>query len=129
MPIGTGTGWSPNGGYVAGNGPPLLGGQVPGPRVGPPLFFEDQTPGDGGSFLQYRVAGITLDMAGAVLASCTVKLYDTLTDALLQTTTSDGLGAYVFTVSVANQQYYIVAYKASAPDVYGTTINTITGLS
>jgi hypothetical protein len=101
-----------------------MDGEMAGPRIGPRIFI--QLPYTSGSFQQYRLTGLTQDMAGAILGTCTVKLYDTATDAWLQTTTSDGLGAYAFTVSTATQTFYIVAYKATAPDQYGTTTNNLT---
>jgi hypothetical protein len=72
------------------------------------------------------ISGVTKDSAGAVLASCTVKLYRTVDDQLVQTTTSDGVGVYSFE-AVGARAHYVVAYKAGAIDAAGTTVNTLMG--
>lgn len=73
------------------------------------------------------ISGITKDSAGSVLASCTVSLYRTSDDSLMERTTSDGSGAYSFSAIGLSETYYIVAYKAGSPDVSGTTVNTLLG--
>lgn len=71
------------------------------------------------------ISGITKDSTGAVLGSCTVKLYETATDLLLQTTISDAVtGAYAFFLT-PSIPCYVVAYKVGAPDVTGVTLNTL----
>jgi hypothetical protein len=121
-----GSSWSP---FTSprGDSLPFRDGEQDGPRIGPRLFRELETPGSGFAFLQYRLTGVTQDATGAVLGACTVNLFDTLTNVLLQTVVSDGLGAYAFTIGTGTQQCYIVAYKATAPDVYGTTVNSLVG--
>lgn len=74
----------------------------------------------------YIISGVTKDSTGAVLGSCTVKLFNTATNILEQTTVSDASGNYSFTVD-KTQTYYEVSYKAGAPDVAGTTVNTLAG--
>lgn len=71
-----------------------------------------------------KLAGITKNSAGATLASCTVRLFDTSTNTLFATTTSDGVGAFSFDV-VPDGPFYIVSYLAGTPDVAGTTVNTL----
>lgn len=76
----------------------------------------------------FTISGITKDSTGAVLGSCTVKLFATATDTLLQTITSDATtGAYQFLYTSPFFACYVVAYKAGSPDVSGTTVNTIVG--
>ena len=71
------------------------------------------------------ISGITKDSAGTVLGSCTVKLYATATDLVLQSAISDpSTGAYTFYLAL-NIPCYVVAYKVGAPDVAGTTVKTL----
>lgn len=74
----------------------------------------------------YVISGRTLDAASAVLPSCTVKLFRTRDDLLVDQAVSDGLGGYAFSVSAA-ESYYVVAYLPGSPDVSGTTLNTLVG--
>ena len=74
----------------------------------------------------YLVSGVTRDSTGAALGGCTVKLFNAATDVLTQTTTSDGSGNYSFIVD-KTQSWYVVSYKPGAPDVAGTTVNTLVG--
>lgn len=74
------------------------------------------------------ISGITKDSAGAVLAACSVHLHRTIDGSRVQSQTSDGGGVYAFDpVNNGNGPYYVVAYKAGAPDVAGTTVNTLLG--
>ena len=75
-----------------------------------------------------RIAGVTKDSAGSALGGCTVSLYRTPSDELVQRVTSDGAGAYAFQpVNNGNGPYYVVAYKAGVPDVAGTSVNSLLG--
>lgn len=77
----------------------------------------------------FRITGITKDSTGAVLGNCIVDWFNTANDALLGTTTSDVNGAFEFrTAGQPPNAYYLVAYKAGAPDVTGATVNTLTGV-
>jgi hypothetical protein len=76
------------------------------------------------------ISGVTKDSAGAILGSCTVRLYRTAGDAFLQSVTSDATtGVYTFDPAgaIGAQGHYVVAYKAGSPDVAGTTVNTVMG--
>lgn len=75
----------------------------------------------------YQLGGVTRDAAGAVLGSCVVEVYRTDTDERLLTTTSDASGVFLFTNVPRGIALYLVAYKAGSPDVFGTTVNTLTG--
>lgn len=71
------------------------------------------------------ITGVTRDSNNAVLTGCAVELFRTLTDERILVTVSDGSGNYVF-ANPGSGPFYLVAYKAGAPDVAGTSVNTIT---
>jgi hypothetical protein len=75
----------------------------------------------------FRIGGITKDSTGAALGGCTVKLFRTADDVEVDQTLSDGGGNYEFRSSAPAKFYYAVAYKPGAPDVAGTTVNTLAG--
>lgn len=75
----------------------------------------------------FTIVGVTKDSTGAALGNCTVNLFSTATNTLAQTTISDASGNYSFVVD-KTQLWYIVSYKAGAPDVAGTTVNTLAGV-
>lgn len=75
-----------------------------------------------------HISGVTRDSTGAVLVSCTVELYLTANDMPLEKVVSDPVtGAYSFSSIGLSETYYVVAYKAGATDVAGTTVNTLIG--
>lgn len=76
------------------------------------------------STINPRITGITKDSTGAVLGSCVVQLFRTVDDRFMFEAVSDGVGAYELT-ALGSGPFYIVAYKAGAPDVAGTTVNTL----
>lgn len=76
--------------------------------------------------LPYTVRGVTKDSTGAALGSCTVHLLRTADDSEAGLVTSDASGVYRVDASPAIM-HYAVAYKAGAPDVAGTTVNTLVG--
>jgi hypothetical protein len=73
------------------------------------------------------ISGITKDSTGTPLGNCAVALYRTVDDLFLERVTSDGSGNYSFSSVGLGEAYYVVAYKAGAPDVAGTTVNTLVG--
>lgn len=74
----------------------------------------------------YAVSGVTRDSSGNVLGNCTLELYNTATNALVETATSNGSGNYQFKSAFANPAaHFVVAYKPGSPDVAGTTVNTL----
>lgn len=81
-------------------------------------FFEERN---------YTITGITKDASGVALDNCTVKLYNTATDTLEQTVSSDASGNYSFVVD-KTKAWYVVSYKAGSPDVTGSTVNTLAGI-
>lgn len=74
----------------------------------------------------YVISGVTKDSTGAPLGGCVVKLFNRATDVKEQETTSDASGNYSFSVD-KTQTWYEVSYKPGAPDVAGTTLNTLAG--
>lgn len=76
------------------------------------------------STINPRITGTTKDSTGAALASCVVQLFRTLDDQIMFESVSDGAGAYELT-ALGSGPFYVVAYKAGAPDVAGTTVNTL----
>jgi hypothetical protein len=74
----------------------------------------------------FTISGITKDSAGAALGGCTVSLFNVATNVLEQIQVSDAGGNYSFVVD-KTYRWYAVAYKAGAPDVAGTTVNTLAG--
>lgn len=76
------------------------------------------------STINPRITGVTKDSNGAALASCVVQLFRTVDDVFMFESVSDGAGNYELT-ALGSGPFYIVAYKAGAPDVAGTTVNTL----
>ena len=70
------------------------------------------------------ISGVTRDGSGTALGGCTVRLFGP-DDVLIAIVVSDGSGAFAFYPSRSGP-YYLVAYRAGAPDVAGTTLNTLT---
>lgn len=72
-----------------------------------------------------RIVGVSRDATGVALGSCVIKVYRTVDDVVVGSTTSDGSGNWTV---YPNQQgpYYFVEYKAGSPDVFGTSPNTNT---
>lgn len=80
-----------------------------------------------GRTIQVIISGYTRDSAGSVLGNCVVDLFRTVDDLRLDTGTSDANGYYQFRTAVPAEMYFVVAYKAGAPDTAGTTVNTLIG--
>lgn len=75
----------------------------------------------------FQISGQTKDSAGAPLGGCTVDLFVTATDVRIETVTSNADGYFYFKSPAQAATHYVVAYKAGAPDVAGTTLNTLVG--
>lgn len=73
---------------------------------------------------RYTITGVTKDSTGAVLGSVTVDLFDTASDTIRGTTVSDATGNYLVDAQI-DATYYLVGYKSGAPDVAGTSVNTL----
>lgn len=77
---------------------------------------------------RWMLSGYTRDSAGAILSGCTVTLFTTVDNMPIETTVSDGSGAYSFNVNGNSQLRFAVSYKAGAPDVTGATLNNLVPL-
>lgn len=86
----------------------------------------DLPPDEGGGATMKKITGTTKDSAGASLANCVVQGFLTTTDQYVREVVSDTDGYYEFFSEFSGAQHYLVAYKAGAPDVAGTTVNTLT---
>ena len=74
----------------------------------------------------FIIADVTKDSAGAALGGCTVHLFNAANNTLEQTAISDAAGNYSFVVD-KTKLYFTRAYKSGAPDVAGTSVNTLAG--
>lgn len=73
------------------------------------------------------IRGITKDSGGNAISDVIVQGFVTATDAYVGQDISRDDGTYLLgTETVAGVQHYLVAYKPGAPDIGGTTVNTIT---
>lgn len=93
-------------------------------------FFADKQPQN------HILSGITKDATGVVLAGCTVEVYETITPnnpnepkgRFVGSYVSNADGSYAIPVYAGpGATFRIVSYKAGAPDVAGTTLNTLVG--
>lgn len=100
--------------------PSTLVGGIRGP-LGPQKFH------DTSQRIEVAISGITRNSGGAVLPNCAVHLFRTVDDLEIDQTTSDAVGYYEFRSAIPVERYYAVAYLAGAPDVAGTTVNTLVG--
>lgn len=81
-----------------------------------------------GASSRFGLTGVTRDQWGTPVPSCTVKLYRTSNDALLDTQVSDATtGAFLLSTPYYPDQHYIVAHKTGSPDIDGVTPNTLVG--
>ena len=76
---------------------------------------------------QLHITGVSRNASGSILANCTVILYQTSNNNMVGSTVSDANGNYSFVTVGPAESYYVVAYLAGSPDVFGTTVNTLTG--
>lgn len=82
--------------------------------------------GAGGSS-RFGFVGVTRDSFGSAIGTCTVKLYRTSNDSLLDSTISDPDGNFLLNTPYYPDAHYIVAHKTGSPDVDGVTQNTLIG--
>lgn len=88
-----------------------------------------------GAVAKMAFLGVTRDVYGSILGGCLVKLFKTADgsyagtkDRLLDEITSDPTtGAYALYTTYYPDTHYMVTYKTGAPDVFGTTVNTLIG--
>ena len=70
------------------------------------------------------LAGVSRDSTGAPLGLCTVKVFRTADDTKAAQTVSDASGNWSMTLNLSGP-FYLVEYKSGAPDVAGTSVNTL----
>jgi hypothetical protein len=71
---------------------------------------------------QTAIKGITRDSTGAPLPSATVKVFRQDTDAKVNEQTSTAAGVYEYlTDSTDTAAHYVVAHKATAPEIHGVS--------
>jgi hypothetical protein len=78
-------------------------------------------------FGKFSISGVTRDSSGAALGNCACDLFETATDTVVARTISDVNGLFSFAIGTNSGFFYIVAYKATAPDVTGATVNFVVG--
>jgi hypothetical protein len=78
---------------------------------------------------RYVLSGITRNSTGTALADCNVEAYEVVSGLLRGATVSNSLGEYLIHVTGGEGLvFFVVAYKAGAPDVAGTSLNTLVGV-
>ena len=99
------------------------------PRV--PRFAFDEPPNL--KPIRYLLTGVTKDSSGVALGGCTIEVFENIPGAvdsepkgrLVNMATSDASGNYSVEVHAGKGvTFQCDAYKAGAPDVSGTTVNT-----
>jgi hypothetical protein len=81
-----------------------------------------------GASSRFGFVGTTRDANGTPVPSCTVKLYRTSDDSLLDNQTSDPVtGVFLLNTPYYPDQHYIVAHKSGSPDIDGVSPNTLIG--
>jgi len=99
----------------------------PGP-ANPQGFAQTYIRNNAFTYPNLRIVGVTRDSGGVALPAATVRLFRTIDNVFILTTTSDGSGNYTFDGVQQGFTYYVVAYLAGAPDTAGTTLNTLVGV-
>lgn len=80
-----------------------------------------------GSSSRYVFRGVTRDQYGSAVGTCSVLLYRTSTNVLIDSATSDPAGNFELTTTFYPDTHYIVAHKTGSPDIDGVTPNTLIG--
>lgn len=90
------------------------------PQTDQRLFKRVFAYGDGNRELR----GVSRDSVGAILGNCRVMIFRTEDMSFVKETTSDASGAWAVSM-MAGGPFFYVEYKAGAPDVAGTSKNTL----
>jgi len=114
-----GTEWWPRGGGLVGDGGADVG-------ILDGVQWGDFYPAAGAAS-RYGFVGRTRDQWGTEIATCTVYLFRTSDNTLIDTTTSDSAGNFLLNTAYYPDTHYIVAHKSGSPDVDGVTPNTLIG--
>jgi hypothetical protein len=80
-----------------------------------------------GSSSRYVFRGVTRDQYGSAVGTCSVLLYLTSTNVLIDSATSDPAGNFELATTAYPDTHYIVAHKTGSPDIDGVTPNTLIG--
>lgn len=89
--------------------------------------FEAPSYGPGGQQGQKFIMGQCLDSVGAPVSGAVVQGFLASNDTLVNETTADSSGLYELGTPYPATNHYLVAYRAGAPDIAGTTVNTLQG--
>lgn len=73
----------------------------------------------------WLVTGYTNDSTGAALGNCVVTLFTSADNLPTAQVVSDAVGYYSISVDGNASLRFAVSYKTGAPDVAGTTVNTL----
>lgn len=73
------------------------------------------------------ITGVTRNSSGTPIGGCVVHVFRTSDDVRVATGLSDGSGIYLLPVPSFADNLYVVAYRADSPDIFGTTVNWLTG--
>ncbi len=94
--------------------------------VSPGLFAPYSCDGPGTQTMRF-ILGDCVNDSLVPIANPTVQAFVTSTDAFAGEVQGNTDGTYVLPVNtLPGVQHYLVAYKAGAPDIGGTSVNTIT---
>lgn len=69
--------------------------------------------------------GYTRDAYGSPVGGCTVRCFNTATNELVSTVTSDANGFYIATTPYGGA-HYLVVHKSGTPEIAGASISTLT---
>lgn len=81
----------------------------------------------GGAASRFGFVGVTRDQYGSALGGCTVKLFRTSDDALLDSTVSDPTGAFLLNTAYYPDEHWIKLHKDGSPDFDGVTQDNLVG--
>lgn len=82
--------------------------------------------GPGGAS-RYGFVGVTRDSNGTEVGNCSVKLFRTSDNALIDITTSDPRGNFLLNTPFYPDAHYIVCHKNDGPVISGASTNTLIG--
>jgi hypothetical protein len=71
-------------------------------------------------------AGYTYNSSGGIIGGAIVQIFRAADDLYVGQVSSNDQGWYQAWSVYPGQQHYFVAYSPGAPDVAGTTVNTLT---
>lgn len=75
----------------------------------------------------FGFVGVTRDQNGTAVPGVTVTLFRTSDNTVQDVVVSDPQGNFLLHTAYYPDFHYLVAYRAGAPDIQGTTVNTLIG--